>query len=101
MGLRYELRPIKKAHRYVTFMTLLKRILKMAQFEPLYLRCSILAGSFLIVVGVMLGGGEETIDMGVSLGEDIGDERLNTGRKELEGLEVVAIGPGPITCSKC
>ena len=60
-----------------------------------------LAGSFSMVVGVTVGGGEETVDMGVSFGEDGGDERLDTGRKELEGLEVVAIGPGPITCSKC
>ena len=48
-----------------------------------------------------VGGGEETNDIGVCFGEDGGDEGLDTGRKELEGLEVVAIGPGPITCSKC
>ena len=53
-----------------------------------------------MVVGVTMGSGEETIDMGVSFGEDGGDKRLDMGRKELEGLEVVAIGPGPITCSK-
>ena len=53
-----------------------------------------------MVVGVTMGGGEETVDMGVSFGEDGGDKRLDMGRKELEGLEVVAIGPGPITCSK-
>ena len=37
-GLGYGLRPVKKTHRRVTFIVLLKHILKMAQFEPLYLR---------------------------------------------------------------
>ena len=60
-----------------------------------------LARSFLIVVGVTIGGGKETVNMGVSLGEDGVNEGLDMGRKELDGLEVVTIGPGPITCSKC
>ena len=57
------LMPVKYAHWRVTFMALLKRILKMAQLEPLYSRHGMLAGSFSMVVGVAVGGGDDTVDI--------------------------------------
>ena len=68
------------------------------------------AGSFSMVVGVTVGGGDVTVDMGagVDLGEDLGDEdvegTVERGTKELEGLfvgVVLAGRAGPITCRKC
>ena len=97
-GSGYGLRPMKYAHRRVTFMAFPKRILKMAQLEPLCSRHGIFAGSFSMVVGVTVGGGDVTVDMGVSLG-DAGENRegADRGIKELAGLVVVGRA-GPITC---
>jgi len=44
----------------------------------------------------MVGGGDETVDMGASLG-DGGMEAADSGTNELEGLVVVGRA-GPITC---
>jgi hypothetical protein len=63
---------VKYAHRRVTFMALLKRILKMAQLEPFGLRRGISAGSFSMVVGVAVGNGDVTVDM--SAGGFFGEE---------------------------
>ena len=51
-----------------------------------------------MVVGVTVGGGDEMVDMGVSLG-DAGEDRegADRGIKELAGLVVVGRA-GPITC---
>ena len=55
-------------------MALLKRILKMAQFDLLDSRREMLAGSFSMVVGVAVGEGDVTVDMvAVSLGDEGGE----------------------------
>ena len=98
-GSGYGLRPVKYAHRCVTFMALLKRILKMAQLELLCLRHGMFARSFSMVVGVAVGGGDETVDMMVV---GLGDEGADRGTKELVGLVLVLVfWAGPITCCKC
>jgi hypothetical protein len=85
-------------------MALLKRILKMAQLEPLDSRRGIFAGSFSMVVGVTAGGGDETVVIltGEDLGEEMGDMLVDRGTNELEGLVLVLAGrAGPITCRMC
>ena len=73
-------------------MALLKHILKMAQFNPLDSRCGMLAGSFLMVVGMAVGGGNVTVDMvAASLGDGGGEgvggvDRADRGTKDPEGL---------------
>lgn len=60
------------------------------------------AGSFSMVVGVAVGGGEEMVVMGVSLGDEGVDGAADRGTNELEGLDVVLAGrAGPITYCKC
>jgi hypothetical protein len=80
-------------------MALLKRILKMAQLDPLDSRRGMFAGSFSMVVGVAVGGGDEAVGMGVILG-DVGVELADRGINELEGLLGIAGWAGPITCRK-
>ena len=61
-------------------------------------------GSFLMVVGVTLSSGDETVlDMAVAGGDLLEDDgrAVDRGTKELEGLLVVVVGrAGPITCGK-
>jgi len=75
----------------------------MAQLEPLYSRRGMFAGSFSMVVGVAVGGGDETVvDMTVALGDE-GVDVDDTGTNELElelGGVVLAGWAGPITCCK-
>ena len=54
-------------------MALLKRILKMAQLEPFGSRHGILAGSFSMMVGVVVGNGDVMVDMlaGGFFGEEV------------------------------
>jgi hypothetical protein len=94
-------------------MALEKRVLKMAQLDPFGSRCGMFAGSLSMVVGVAVGGGDETDDIGICLGDEgaecmrgdagrLGDERAEgtaeTGTKELDGLGgVVVFRAGPIT----
>jgi hypothetical protein len=61
------------------------------------------AGSLSMVVGVAVGGGEETVDIAVALGDDRAEASADKGRDELEGLGdvVLAVRSGPITCRKC
>jgi len=70
------------------------------------------AGSFSMVVGLMSGGGDVTVDMGGmvevdALGEEFAEapvrlERADRGAAELEGLVLAVVGrAGPITCRKC
>jgi hypothetical protein len=81
-------------------MALLKRILKMAQLDPLYSRHGMLAGSFSMVVEVAVGRGVVTVDITFDLmdeGVERPVERPDSGMDELEGL-VLACWAGPITC---
>jgi hypothetical protein len=58
------------------------------------------AGSFSMVVGVTVGGGDDTVDMlaGVALGDEGLEGGADRGTNELEGLDVVLAGrAGPIT----
>src|SRR5713101_9636537 len=76
----------------------------MAQFEPLCSRHGMLAGSFLKLVGVTVGGGVEVVEggIGICLGVEGGDGGVDRGINELEGLVLVVAGrAGPITCRKC
>ena len=64
-----------------------------------------LAGSFSMLVGVTVGGGDVTVDMvAVSLGDKDGEgvdgvERADRGIEDPEGLfNIVAGWAGPITC---
>ena len=60
-----------------------------------------LAGSFSMVVGVAVGGGDDTVDMTVALGDE-GVDRADRGTNELELWGLVLAGwAGPITCCKC
>ena len=77
----------------------------MAQFDLLDSRRGMLAGSFLMVVGVAVGGGDVTVDMvAASLGDEGGEgvdgvDRADRGTKDPEGLFDVVVGwAGPITC---
>ena len=85
--------PVKYAHRHVTFMALPKRILKMAQLKPLYLRQGMFARSFSMVVGVMVA-----MKAGLVVGDTSAEVSADRGSDELEGLDrVVASWAGPIT----
>ena len=88
--------PVKYAHRRVTFMALLKRILKMAQLEPLYSRRGMLAGSFSMVVGVAVGGGDDTVDIMVALGDEGVDRAGQRNRRTRTlGAGIDGVGQGP------
>jgi hypothetical protein len=91
----------------MTFIALLKHILKMAQFALFSLRWGMFAESFSMVVGVaawvnVVVGVTDMV--GVETGKSLGDEGrdvVNSGTKELAGLCMVVEGwAGPITCSK-
>jgi hypothetical protein len=91
MGSGQGWRPVKYAHWHVTFMALLKHILKMAQLLPLCSRWGMLAGSFSIVVGVTEGGGVSTELILVSCSEselavEIAAEVIAEASAELEGV---------------
>jgi hypothetical protein len=99
---------VKYPHQHITFITLLKHILNIAQFTPFGLRQGIFAGSFLIKVGAVVVDAVDvvgvTVDMleeGRGIGKCLGDDAREVGTKELAGLDrVVECRAGPITCSK-
>src|SRR5580698_2872045 len=76
--------PVKYAHQRVTFMALPKRILKMAQLEPLYSRRGMFARSFSMVVGVTLA-----MEADLVVGDGSAEASADRGSDELEGLDGV------------
>jgi hypothetical protein len=97
---------VKYCQRRITFMVSLKRILKMAQLEPVGSSRGMFAGSLSTVVGALaieedvledMGGRADDDALGEGLREEVG-VKPEIGTKELEGLFVAVVGrAGPIT----